>query len=644
MREPTVSHSGFFAVSDSSGDFSKKFHGFYGWDTRFLSQLTLEIEGYKPKPLSYVSLAPWRMIFWIERNGVIIARDRTIDEDGTLIESFSLPQGERDLKLSLSFKVDFESIFEVRGSRRLPRRIKHFNKENSITYTYSGVDGLTRVLKISLSKGSLQKDSISITLKPGEKAVVRFSPSLSRKPVYMKTPAPHTSLIQSIKTDSEIFSLVLDKSISDLSSLTYYTRYGPVFLAGIPYFACVFGRDSIISALYVLPYYPEYALSTLKLLGELQGRKFDTRKEEEPGKIPHEVRFDELSLAGITPFSTYYGTVDATPLYVILAREYLKWSGDRNGIKTVAPYLKKAVEWILDKIEENGFLTYSPRPGGLVNQGWKDSAEGVPYENGEPVKPPVALIEVQGYAYAALQGAAEMADILGLDVNYLKEEARSLYDRINRYFWMEDRGYYALALDGDGRKSSVLASNQGHLLFTTAASRKGEIVEKIFSPRLYSGWGIRTLAEGEKAYNPFSYHNGSVWPHDNAFISLGLSKRGFTVQASRLALDLFEAGYLLDGFPELFSGLSRSVGPPCPVSRANIPQAWSAASAYALVTSFLALEVEDSILRVSPVLPRGVGYVKLRVKAFGREGFLEVSGREERAEIRVSNSIKVEGV
>ena len=396
MREPTVSHSGFFAVSDSSGDFSKKFHGFYGWDTRFLSQLTLEIEGYKPKPLSYVSLAPWRMIFWIERNGVIIARDRTIDEDGTLIESFSLPQGERDLKLSLSFKVDFESIFEVRGSRRLPRRIKHFNKENSITYTYSGVDGLTRVLKISLSKGSLQKDSISITLKPGEKAVVRFSPSLSRKPVYMKTPAPHTSLIQSIKTDSEIFSLVLDKSISDLSSLTYYTRYGPVFLAGIPYFACVFGRDSIISALYVLPYYPEYALSTLKLLGELQGRKFDTRKEEEPGKIPHEVRFDELSLAGITPFSTYYGTVDATPLYVILAREYLKWSGDRNGIKTVAPYLKKAVEWILDKIEENGFLTYSPRPGGLVNQGWKDSAEGVPYENGEPVKPPIALVEVQG--------------------------------------------------------------------------------------------------------------------------------------------------------------------------------------------------------------------------------------------------------
>ena len=639
MREPTVSHSGFFAVSDSSGDFSKKFHGFYGWDTRFLSQLSLRIEGSKPKLLSCISLTSWHIVFWVEKDGIIIARDRVIDKDGTLIESFSLPQGERDLKLSLSFKVGFESIFEVRGSRRLPRRIKHFNKENSIIYTYSGVDGLTRVLKISLSKGSLQKDSISITLKPGEKAVVRFSPNLSRNPVYMKTPAPHTSLIQSIKTDSEIYSLVLDKSISDLSSLTYYTRYGPVFLAGIPYFACVFGRDSIISALYVLPYYPEYALSTLKLLGELQGRKFDTRKEEEPGKIPHEVRFDELSLAGITPFSTYYGTVDATPLYVILAREYLRWSGDRDGAKTIAPYLKKAVEWILAKIEENGFLTYSPRPGGLVNQGWKDSAEGVPYENGEPVKPPVALVEVQGYACAALQGAAEMADILGLDENYLKEEARALYDRINRYFWMEDRGYYALALDGDGGKSGVLASNQGHLLFATAASRKREIVEKIFSPRLYSGWGIRTLAEGEKAYNPFSYHNGSVWPHDNAFIALGLGKEGFVEKASNLASDLFMAGYLLDGFPELFSGLSRSIGPPCPISRANIPQAWSAASAYAFISSFLSLKVEDDGVKISPLLPPGLNCIKVRVKIWGREEFLKVEKKGEKTQVEGSSRV-----
>lgn len=630
MREPTVSHSGFFAVSDSLGDFSKKYHGFYGWDTRFLSQLSLDIEGSKPEPLSYISLAPWHMVFWVEVDGVIIARDRAISEDGTLIETFSLPRGERDLELSLSFKAGFESIFEVRGSKRLSRSIKRFNEKNSITYTYSGVDGLTRVLKISFSKGSLQKNSISITLKPGMKTVVRFSPSLSRNPVYIKTPAPHTSLTQSIKTDSEIFSLVLDKSISDLSSLTYYTRYGPVFLAGIPYFACVFGRDSIISALYVLPYYPEYALSTLKLLGELQGRKFDIKKEEEPGKIPHEVRFDELSLAGITPFSTYYGTVDATPLYVILAREYLRWSGDRNGIKTVAPYLKKAVEWILAKIEENGFLTYSPRPGGLVNQGWKDSAEGVPYENGEPVKPPVALVEVQGYAYAALQGAAEMADILGIDENYLKEKARSLYDRLNRYFWIEDRGYYALALDGDCRKSGVLASNQGHLLFAMAALRKREIVEKMFSSRLYSGWGIRTLAEGEKAYNPFSYHNGSVWPHDNTFIALGLSREGFVGRASSLASDLFMAGYLLDGFPELFSGLSRSVGPPCPISRANIPQAWSAASAYALISSILSLKVEDDGVEISPLLPADLNCIKVRVKILRKEEFLKVEKRGEK--------------
>ena len=643
MSKSIISHSGFFSISDSLGDFSKPNHGFFGWDTRFISDLKLKINEQRPIPLNARNIAPWRLTLWIKAGNSIFLRKKSIEEDGSLVESIFYPSfNMKSVDLILLFNVGFESIFEVRGARPLARRIEFLKRGNSGIYRYVGIDGLTRILEVKVSEDNFEKNMVKTCLKPGDELSVRFSPRISSIPEYAKIPARHSALIQAAKTDNSIINYVIYKSIIDMNMLTYHTVYGPIFLAGIPNFACVFGRDSILSALYTLPYYPEYALGTLKLLSKLQGKELNKDREEEPGKIPHEVRVDELSLAGKTVFSQYYGTVDATPLYVMLAGEYLRWTGDFKGLKDIAYNLRKAVEWILKKIDERGYITYTSKPGGLVNQGWKDSAEGVPYEDGAPVKNPVALVEVQGYAYAALKDASELADLIGMDENHLRARARSLLERLNKDFWIEELKFYALALDGDYKPSKALASNQGHLLYTDAALRKVELVNILFDNRLYSGWGIRTLSSEEAAYNPFSYHNGSVWPHDNAFIALGLSRQGFTEETAKLAMDLFEAGYLLEGFPELFSGLPRLDSSPCPVPIANKPQAWSAASTYAFISAFTALNIENGVVSASPVLPREVDYVKLRVKVYGNEGFLEFRRKGESIIVQASGDIKFE--
>ncbi|WP_297490808.1 amylo-alpha-1,6-glucosidase, partial [Thermococcus sp.] len=454
-----------------------------------------------------------------------------------------------------------------------------------------------------------------IEIPPGrkEELFIRFVPGMRGKASGMVSEEQIT-LENTVFTGSTALNGVFERALENLRALTLSTVYGPVPLAGIPYFACPFGRDAIVTSLFLLPYYPEYARGTLGLFASIQGKKYDELSEEEPGKIPHEFRLGELAQSGKVPFGPYYGTVDATPLYVALAGEYLRWSGDKKLMDELRPNVTMAVEWILRNLED-GYIAYVP--GILGNKGWKDSRDAIVDENGRPAKPPIALVEVQGYAYWALKLAGELG-LSNLDSKTLLREAEKLRKRFNRDFWVD--GYYALALDGDGKALRVISSNMGHLLLTGIAEHGEEVAERLFEQDMLSRHGIRTLSSKEKAYNPFSYHRGSVWPHDNALIALGLAKIGRTDLAKELAERIFETAKLIPWreLPELYSGLDELV----PVPRANSPQAWSASSLFALVTASLGMETGER-LTVRPA--EGVNFL-VRVTFRGRRYMIRANG------------------
>ncbi|MFA4668914.1 amylo-alpha-1,6-glucosidase [Pyrococcus kukulkanii] len=449
-------------------------------------------------------------------------------------------------KVNVEVKPKFRDIFEIRA---IAQPIKREIKREGNGYSYRGIDGVERWFKVSIS------DIPRIKAKSFGKIKVSIKFGAALPPIERYNP----------KIKGEGLNGLLKKAIYHISLLSVIIDGNVTLFAGIPDYYCIFGRDSIIASLFLLPYAPEYARGTLKILAKLQGKKFDMRTLEEPGKIPHEFRFGELSLSGKMPFSPYYGSIDSTPLYALLAWEYLKTTGDEKLIREIRESLLKAYEWIIMKLE-NGFIEYDfANPFKPMNQGWKDSKEGVP-----GAKPPIALVEVQGYAYAALMGFYEF-----LGIEEAKEKARKLRRRFNKSF-KGSKGY-KLTPDLD-----VLASNQGHLLFTGIADDPEKIIEALFSQELMTRWGIRTLGENEEAYDPFSYHNGSIWPHDNAIIALGLSRVGEKEKADGVGKRVVDALYSLNKIPELYAGLDSPV--PFEVERANEPQAWSAAAIFAFIT------------------------------------------------------------
>ncbi|RLF73446.1 aminotransferase, partial [Thermococci archaeon] len=508
--------------------------------------------------------------------------------------------------------------------QRIRRRIKgSLGKEGE--YSYSGKDKIRRNLKIKtnmrIEKGLAFAE---ITLEPFKKEILylEFIPQISKEELGVFLTEKSLILSNVVSTNLTWLDRVFEGAIEDLIALTAYTNYGMVPFAGIPYYACPFGRDSIITSWFLLPYYPQYAEGTLRFFAKIQGKKFNPVNEEEPGKIPHEFRFGELSHSRKMPFAPYYGTVDATPLYVILAAEYLRWTGDRNLIEELKPNLTAAVEWILRRFEGGrGYIRY--KGGLLVNQGWKDSRDGIPTEEGTPTKPSIALVEVQGYAYKALMDAASL-NLTSLNPKMLEKEAKALKRRFNKDFWCN--GFYALALDGNNVPSKVVSSNMGHLLFTGIAEHQKEIADRLFKEDMFSGWGIRTLSSNEKAYNPFSYHNGSIWPHDNAVIALGLASIGEKEKAKALSEAIFKAAKFLPNskLPELYSGLESEYPLLCP--RANVPQAWSAASVFAFLTALLGLRVEKE-LTFSALLSENLK-VSVLIRFRGKPYLIEAQNRE----------------
>ena len=443
-----------------------------------------------------------------------------------------------------------------------------------------------------------------------------------------------------VECDLEPLKATYRRSLVDLAAL----RFSPPIAegrslpaAGLPWFMTMFGRDSIFTSLQALPFTPELAATTLRVLGIWQGTRVDDFRDEDPGRILHEMRYGEMTAFEERPHSPYYGCADATPLYVVLLDEYERWTGDRRLVRDLEHVARAALAWIDDyaDIQGTGYVWYRRRneESGLENQCWKDSWDSISYRDGRLPGFPRATCELQGYAYDAKVRGARLAREIWKDqalADRLEKQAADLKRRFNRDFWVDDDEYFALALDTDGNQVDALASNNGHLLWSGIVdkSKAKAVARHLLGPRLFSGWGVRTLAQGEGRYNPIGYHVGTVWPFDNSFIAWGLRKYGFKDEAAQIAVGILDAAEFFDGrLPEAFGGYDRSLTKyPVQYPTACSPQAWSTGAPLLLLSTMLGLEPIGDHLIVDPALPSGIGQLELldipgrwgRIDAFGR--------------------------
>jgi glycogen debranching enzyme len=443
-----------------------------------------------------------------------------------------------------------------------------------------------------------------------------------------------------LESDWKPLEPIYRRCLTDLAALRFSTLTMPgraLPAAGLPWFMTIFGRDSIFTSLQALPFAPELAATTLLALAERQGTRIDDFRDEDPGRILHEMRYGELTAFEERPHSPYYGNADATPLFVVLLDEYERWTGDTKLVQHLEHAARAALNWIDEyaDLQGHGYVSYQRRnpATGLENQCWKDSWDSISYRNGDLPGFPRATCELQGYAYDAKMRGARLARLIWKDpalADRLEKEAADLKRRFNRDYWVEDGGYFAVALDGDGRQVDSLTSNNGHLLWSGIVDkpRARAVARHLLGPRLFSGWGVRTLAEGEARYNPIGYHVGTVWPFDNSFIAWGLRRYGFRDEAAQLVAGILQAAEVFDGrLPEAFGGYSRSLTRyPVQYPTACSPQAWSTGAPLLLLRVGLGLEPSGDNLVVDPALPSWIGHLELldvpgrwkQVDAFGR--------------------------
>ena len=444
------------------------------------------------------------------------------------------------------------------------------------------------------------------------------------------------------ESDSALLQQAFDTSVVDLAALRISGEFGGESFvlpaAGLPWFMTLFGRDTLITAIQSLWVGPELARGALHLLGALQGTKVDDFRDEEPGKILHEVRSGELTVLGEKPHSPYYGTNDATPLYLVLMSEYWRFSGDDDFVRARWPNVLAALGWI-DRFGDrdgDGYVEYQTRSSqGLGNQCWKDSWDGVQFSDGQIPYLPIATAEIQGYVYDAKLRIAEMAERLMADqalAARLRKEADELRDRFNRDFWNEARGgYYVIGLDGDKRQIDSMTSNMGHLLWSgiVPEERAATVAGQLMSDDLFSGWGVRTISRADAGYNPIGYHVGTIWPHDNSIVAMGLARHGFRDEANRICLALLEASSFSDArLPEAFAGFDRGVGRfPVPYPTACSPQAWATGAPFVFIKVMLGLDASDGSVMLDPHVPSELGRVFVHgMHAFGTHWDLEAIG------------------
>ncbi|NAZ36480.1 amylo-alpha-1,6-glucosidase [Rubellimicrobium sp. CFH 75288] len=643
-----------FAVLDPMGDVRPGSpEGVYFRDTRYLSRHRLVLGGQAPILLSSTVREDNAALTCDLANpdlstpdGETIPSDtihvrRTIFLwDGRLHERLKVRNfGDRAVSVTLAIETaaDFADIFEVRGEIRAqrgrldPPRVG----EGGILWTYRGLDGRERATHLRLDPAPARLDGecarFDLRLGPGEWRVIvldvtlggghppeRGGPEGFRRALRAARRALRRSAARaaSVETSNEIFNEAIRRSVSDIYMLATQTPHGAYPYAGVPWFSTVFGRDALIAAFQTLWMDPELARGVLGYLAANQATDTDPAKDCEPGKILHEVRQGEMAETGEVPFRRYYGSVDSTPLFVMLAGAHLDRTGDVALARRLWPAVQAALGWMENHGDRDGdgFLEYGRMTeAGLLNQGWKDSHDSIFHADGRLAQGPIALCEVQAYAFGAWSAAARLAEVLGQpeEAARLRGRAAALRDAFEDAFWCPDLGTYALALDGEKRPCRVRASNAGHALWTGIArpERAAAVARTLMGPSAFSGWGVRTVATGEARYNPMSYHNGSVWPHDNALIAMGLARYGLKAEAARIFEALFDASIHIDlrRLPELFCGFPRLRGQgPTFYPVACSPQAWAAATPVALVGACLGLGFDPASRTVelrNPVLP-----------------------------------------
>jgi glycogen debranching enzyme len=688
----TLKHGDTFAMFDEFGDVFEVEHspaGLFHHDTRFLSRLRFTLEGHRPMVLSST----------VQPDNVMLDVDLTnpdlFDPHGDLLlakDTFHIARAKflwqaccyelftitsysetrRKLRLALDFGADFADLFEIRGYRRSRRGevSAQVLGPAEVAFYYQSIDGLPRSTRLLFgpqparltAKGTEGRAEFTLDLAARERRPLSLTVQsvegngafASERRFFVVRRIARRTLTEAreqapiIETSNTVVNSILERSSADLAMLMTETPHGAYPYAGVPWFSTPFGRDGILTAIEMLWLEPQLARGVLRFLAAHQGEREDPGADMEPGKILHEVRECELARLGEVPFGRYYGSIDSTPLFIVLAGMYWQRTHDQETLRAIWPNVKAALEWI-DKygdVDGDGFVEYDrKRSSGLRNQGWKDSDDAVFHDDGRLAPLPIALCEVQGYVYLAYRLAAKLAadmDDYPLSAG-LMLKAEKLRREFEQTFWDEEMGTYALALDGEKRACRVRTSNAGQVLFSgiTAPERARRVVQGLLEPDFFSGWGVRTVSRRERRFNPVSYHNGSVWPHDNAIIALGLAHYGHYSEALELTSALFDAAAHMHvrRLPELFCGFERKRGKaPTLYPVACAPQAWAAVAPYALLQACLGLEVDCGTGKVRlrrPRLPQFIDWMTVKRLKVG-EARVDLMLRRHEASVAVN--------
>jgi glycogen debranching enzyme len=675
-----------FVVSDERGDVEASLTdptGLFSYDTRFLSTWILSVNGERLNALSVDDLNYYEARFFlVPGTGTVyvdsklsVIRRRAVGngfrEELTILNHDEAPV---TLKVRLDAASDFADLFEVKDALKKKGTYRERAKGKELWLEYQRDTFVRSTVITSSAPAKVDKGGLTFTVKlepHGEWStdleVVTTAVGMgtgAQGPALARSKRPQTMAVDldrwlavapRLECDWDPLKATYKRSLVDLAAL----RFAPPVAgghslpaAGLPWFMTMFGRDSILTSLQALPFAPELAKTTLLSLGDWQGTRVDDFRDEDPGRILHEMRYGELTAFEERPHSPYYGCADATPLFVVLLDEYERWTGDRKLVRDLEYEARAALRWIDEyaDLQGNGYIWYQRRneKTGLENQCWKDSWDSISYRDGRLPGFPRATCELQGYAYDAKIRGARLARQIWKDpllADELERQAADLKRRFNRDFWVEDDEYFALALDTEGKQVDSLTSNNGHLLWSGIVdkSKAKAVVRHLLGKRLFSGWGVRTLAEGEGRYNPIGYHVGTVWPFDNSFIAWGLRRYGFKEEAAQIASGILDAAVFFEGrLPEAFGGYERTVTKyPVQYPTACSPQAWSTGAPLLLLRTMLGLEPVGDHLVVDPALSTGIGHLELldipgrwgRIDAFGR-GRMEVDGRGASARAR----------
>jgi glycogen debranching enzyme len=682
-----------FSATNVSGDIypaGSPDVGFFHDDTRFLSHLELRIGGHRTVVLSAATEKTFsaqielttgtitlRDSFDLPENTVHIRREQLLASeiffDRMSFENFNLTPV--DFNVEVLFDADFVDVFQVRGVARQQhgQYYQPLIRNDGIAFYYRGLDGLMRETLIKLSPRPTQvQERVArweLRLESLKRTVLEISVTplveacTSRAQVYdldhhlrqrRANFARWETSSSNFQTDNDVLDGLLKTAIGDFHALQIPDGDQHIIAAGIPWFATIFGRDSIIAAYQSLSLNSQLATDTLRVLARYQGREINDWRDEQPGKILHEYRAGEMTRDGEMPFGPYYGSVDSTPLFLTLLGETFNWTNDEQLVEELLPNVYAALEWIdqYGDLDGDGFVEYLRRsPKGLVNQGWKDSWDANMHRDGTVAKPPIALCEVQGYVYDAKYRMSSLLRNFG-DVktaDRLKREAAELARRFDRAFWMPNRAFYAMALDAEKRPLEVISSNPGHLLFTRIISRdRARIVaNRLMRDDMFSGWGWRTMSQEERVFNPLSYHRGSVWPHDNSIIAHGMAVNDMRDGALRILTALYQAASKFRDYrlPELFCGIQRrEYDEPVHYPVSCSPQAWASGAMFLILSSVLGLHPSaprKELNIVNPQLPEWLDHIRIRNLRIGRSRVgLDFSRRGDRT---FCNVVDVEG-